>query len=110
MTKTFVYAKIVVEGYHRWPAAPDKVAFLRNEHRHLFHIVGYKQVQHDDRDVEFIMLGQAMRDWFTAHFFDGRLGVLSCEGLARQFMEQFDLTACHVSEDGENGAWIVEDF
>lgn len=103
------YATIQVEGFHCWPEAPAEVAFLRQEHRHLFHIKGCVQVYHDDRDVEFILLGRKMLGFFHRVYPDGRLGRLSCEMLAQQFVDEFDLTLCEVSEDGENGAWIVKD-
>ena len=60
---TEVYATIRIEGFHCWRDAPGEVAFLRNHHRHLFVIKVYKPVHHDDRDVEFILLGRIVRQY-----------------------------------------------
>ena len=103
---TVVYATIRVEGFHCWPEAPAEVVFLRQEHRHLFHIKGCVQVQHDDRDVEFILLGRKMLDFFHRAYPDGRLGSSSCEMLAYHLVTELGLTSCAVSEDGENGAEV----
>jgi hypothetical protein len=102
---------------HRWDAAPREVEFLRHPHRHMFHIEVMKEVHHDDRDVEFIMLGRAVRNYLENSFNSvaGALqfGTMSCEMLARELIEVFGLTLCRVWEDGENGAevrvprWLV---
>jgi len=39
MKKT-IWAKITTqfEGIHKYPNAPDEMAFLRFDHRHIFHV------------------------------------------------------------------------
>lgn len=44
------------QGLHRWPHAPDEVAFLRNLHRHVFHVTVKAEVEGSDRDIEYFML------------------------------------------------------
>jgi len=44
---------VVREGYHRWENAPDKCAYLRNWHRHLFKISVTIEITNNDRELEF---------------------------------------------------------
>ena len=56
--RTNVIVKLQVEGLHCWPDAAEifpEVGFLSDSHRHIFHIICKKRVDHDDRDVEFII-------------------------------------------------------
>lgn len=95
-------------GRHHWPGAPEKTAFLRNSHRHLFHFEVDIPVNHDDRDVEFFdfqnQLANALyhgwrADGFGTYDFKNN----SCEMLASWVLDQFPAARrCTVSEDGEN--------
>ena len=115
---TTVISSLQVEGTHRWPDCPiPEVAFLRDEHRHMFHIKAEKEVTHDDRDVEIIMMKRSIESYLSAkyrnHSVDGqycRFGSLSCEQIAKELVEQFDLIRCSVLEDGENGAAVYRDL
>lgn len=99
-----VVVTLQVEGIHHWPQCPLKdVAFLRAPHRHVFHVKARKAVTHDDRDVEIIMLKRKI----TAYFgIVNDFGSRSCEMLAKELIEHFDLLDCEVLEDGENGAYL----
>lgn len=100
-----VYCKVDFEGIHCWPTCPfEEVAYLRDPHRHIFKITAYKEVFHDDRDVEFIMLKHQIERFLESKYPDHILGAMSCEMLGRQLLEQFGLLQVDVSEDGENGA------
>jgi len=113
-----VFCTFEIEGTHNWPACPfDEVAYLRAPHRHMFHVKAHKEVTHSDRDVEFIMLKHEMinymlRKWASdgtknqpCHKVCG-FGAMSCEMIAKDLIERFDLLQCEVSEDGENGAVV----
>lgn len=118
-----VFCTLQVEGIHRWKDCPfDEVYFLRDYHRHIFHIKAYKKVTHSDRDVEFIMLKREVQDYlrsmYTAQFGVNitaqhravhNFGDRSCEMIAKELIEKFDLLACEVNEDGENGAFVSID-
>lgn len=114
-TLTLVYAQVKIEGRHFWDSAPVEVIYLRNPHRHIFHIKAAVQVKHDDRDVEFIMLGHRITAWLKMRYpiygfgADDMLdfGESSCEMIARELLDRFDLYSCEVSEDGENGAIVT---
>ena len=63
---TNVIVKLQVEGLHNWPDAAKvfpEVGFLSDLHRHMFHITCKKKVNHDDRDVEFIMFKRDIQDY-----------------------------------------------
>lgn len=107
MASATVIATIRIEGFHRWPEAPEPVEFLRARHRHLFLVRGERHVSHVDRDTEFILLGQAMRVWLARLFGEPmELGSYSCEGLAREMLDSLTLDAVEVWEDAENGARV----
>ncbi len=110
--KTEVWCTSQVEATHNWPGCPfDEVAYLRVPHRHMFHIKAYKKVSHSDRDQEFIMLKHLIVDYVKDKYFDVQqklcvFGAMSCEMLAEELINQFDLSQCEVSEDNENGAIV----
>lgn len=99
--------RLEFEGFHRWPQAPSDVAYLRDRHRHVFHIEARFAVDHDNRAVEFIQFKGEMLEWLRNRFPGNELGTKSCEQIAGLLLEAFALQSCAVFEDGENGA-IVE--
>jgi predicted glycosyltransferase involved in capsule biosynthesis len=107
MLKVRVYATTRFEGFHRWPDAPDEVAFLRNRHRHVFHVRAEKAVSHDDRDVEFILLKRAVEAEIKTVSLEEETETWSCERWASELLQRLQLDKVDVSEDGENGA-VVE--
>lgn len=110
-----VYCTLQIEGTHNWPNCPfDEVAYLRDPHRHVFHITAYKLVTHSDRDVEFIMLKHKIREYIRMQYWTPQtmlceFGARSCEMIAKELIEQFGLIKCEVNEDNENGAVVSID-
>lgn len=108
--KTTVYCTVLAEGIHNWVTCPlDEVKYLRSPHRHVFHVKAYFEVNHDDRDVEFIVAKHEIAKWMREKWWDDNLqllnfGGMSCEMIARDLIEAFGLVKCEVNEDGENGA------
>lgn len=108
--ETQVYCTVHIEGIHRWKDCPlEEVAYLRDPHRHMFHIKAFVPVLHDDRDVEFIMLKHKITEYLITRYWSDEYKCLffdsmSCEMIARELIDAFDLTVCEVSEDGENGS------
>jgi len=103
-----VFCRTRFEAFHAWADAPDEVAFLRQRHRHEFHVELTVAVAHDDRNVEFILLKRALEDYI-----DRCLAHLdySCEQYAKSIARWAANTyaqpaRCTVSEDGENGARV----
>lgn len=112
--KTNVIAKIELDGLHNWPGAQGifpEVGFLSNMHRHKWYITAKKKVNHDDRDVEFIMFGRDIKDYLHHEYYDSEsrthmFDSMSCEMLAKEIMEEFKCVYVSVFEDDENGAEV----
>tara|TARA_R110001592_G_scaffold123185_1_gene330779 strand:+ start:1132 stop:1542 length:411 start_codon:yes stop_codon:yes gene_type:complete len=112
--KTNVIAKLEIEGMHNWPDAGvhfPEVKFLADPHRHKWFITAKKQVNHDDRDVEFIMFKRDIIDFLSDEYYNSisrthEFGSKSCEMLAKEIMEEFKCVYVSVFEDNENGAEV----
>lgn len=111
---THIYVTTRFASFHRWKDAPKEVAFLRNIHRHEFHVKLTMSVNHDERDAEFILLkrdldGAILDKLIPAN--EERVNY-SCETMARllagAIAEKYPnrQITCEVSEDGENGACV----
>ena len=110
--KTEVIARLQVQGLHQWADCPlPDVAYLRDKHRHVFHVECWKAVSHLDRDTEIITLKNEVLDYLSRRYpgvgntldFGGR----SCEMIAADLVGQFNLSRCSVLEDNENGAIVT---
>ena len=112
--KRFIWVTFQREGIHRFPAAGTDpnladVAFLANEHRHIFHFNVSIEVFHNDRDIEFIQFKRWLESLYQGTL---ELNYKSCEMISDDLYEviatrfpgrDIEIT---VSEDGENGATI----
>lgn len=96
------------EGFHKYDNAPEEVSYLRNMHRHVFHVNVEMEVYHDNRELEFIMVKHTI-DEFIQEVFIGTQGVQSCEQIGEKICkyltEQYGerKIICTVLEDNENG-------
>jgi hypothetical protein len=112
--KRMIWVTFQREGIHRFPAAATDpkladVAFLANEHRHIFHFNVSIEVFHNDRDIEFIQFKRWLESLYQGTL---ELNFKSCEMISDDLYEQIasrypdrDIQIT-VSEDGENGATI----
>lgn len=101
---TTVIVKYQFEGLHCWDNCPiEEVSFLKDKHRHVFHVELEKEVSHADRDVEIIMLKRKAEAFSRSRYDYGRM---SCEMIAKELLDKFKLKTCTVLEDGENGAKV----
>lgn len=103
-----IVVQLTVEGFHKWEGCniPD-VMFLKERHRHQFHIVCKKEVSELDRQIEFFVFQRQIKDWVEQNFGTPcEFGEMSCEMIAKELLNQFDLDSCFVNEDGENGAEV----
>jgi hypothetical protein len=112
--KRFIWVTFQREGIHRFPAAATDanladVAFLANEHRHIFHFNVSIEVLHNDRDIEFIQFKRWLESLYQGTL---ELNFKSCEMISDDLYQiiagrypgrDIEIT---VSEDGENGATI----
>jgi hypothetical protein len=70
----------------------------------VFYIAFAKEVTHDDREVEYIHLGHQIEAFLTKY--DHNFGPKSCEMIAREILEEFELSGCEVLEDDLGGASV----
>jgi len=111
--QTSVTVRFRTAGFHQWEDAPHSVAFLKHEHRHIFHVGVTARVTHSNRQLEFFDLCDRAKEVFE-HVMPRQLsrlgphyGERSCETLASELLMQLrsyriDVVAVTVSEDGEN--------
>jgi hypothetical protein len=113
--RTEVFCSFSFEALHCWAKCPiDEVSYLRDMHRHMFYVKAFVEVNHDDRDVEFIQLKHNMQAYLMQKYPHDQLSPfpvlvlqsMSCEMLAQDLLERFNLVRCEVNEDNENGAIV----
>ena len=117
MKKTNIIITFQLEGFHHWANAPEEVAFLRDNHRHIFWFEVEKEVSHADRDIEIIMFKRRVQK-FIEHTYTWRdenlqvnliqFGQSSCEMLAEKILDHFNCERVKVMEDNENGAVVYK--
>lgn len=115
---TTVFCKFQVAGFHHWPDAPNRYAFLRESHRHVFHGRAEVSVVGTNREVEFIELKLEAQRAFSSmgHTSDYSsildFGARSCEMMAEELVglltkAGYAVSLVEISEDAENGARVV---
>lgn len=116
-----IFATVKVPGFHYWPAPTDRRVYLGSMHRHIFGVTATVSVHHDERDVEFHDLQNALRMAMQREadetFPDGLMnfGGKSCETMARGIGYFLAATfgagdrayEVEVNEDGECGARVT---
>jgi hypothetical protein len=121
VSKRQIWVTFQKEGIHLYPAAKDDpalatggwddVSFLGVAHRHIFHFRVAIDVQHNDRDIEFIQF----KRWLESLYSDGTLELnhRSCEMIAEELAQQINnkypnrSITISVAEDNENGATLT---
>lgn len=99
---------VSLQGWHSWPDAPGRRSYLRSLHRHMFEVVATVPVFHDDREVEFHDLRDAITAWWGSQESQENRG--SCEQIADELREHLTRlllrdVVVSVGEDGE--AWAT---
>ena len=106
----FIKVGLDIEGMHFWENAPEEVSYLRYPHRHIFHIIVEFKVNHNNRDLEFIIMKHKIEKFLKDKFYISiyklcNFGQMSCEAIAELILDEFrDAVSCEVWEDKENGA------
>ena len=107
--KTRIFITCRFAAFHFWKDAPKEHAYLRDLHRHVFHVRLEKAVEHDDRDIEFIELKTRVQKHCQSYLaIRAKVEGLSCEQMAIRLLERFEADLVEVSEDGENGAIVTK--
>ena len=106
------------EGTHCYPGAKTDprlkdVSFLAFPHRHIFHFKVSIEVEHNERDLEFILFKRELESLYsTGENNTLDLNDKSCETIAEELSNYLSVNwsgrdhSVEVSEDGENGAVI----
>lgn len=113
-TKTFIKVRTEFEGFHFYPNAGSidpRIAFLENEHRHIFKVEVKISVNHDDRELEFFLVKWALTDFLK----ESKMNHKSCEMIGFEILKKHLIPLYGpgryyeviVSEDGESDG-IVE--
>ena len=115
-TQRMIWVTFAREGIHKYPAALTEpnladVSFLGYPHRHMFHFKVAISVEHNDRDIEFIQF----KRWLEGLYGNGTLELdfKSCEMLSEDLYAEISArypgrtVSIEISEDGENGAWML---
>lgn len=94
-------------GFHRYPDAPENVAYLAHPHRHMFKFKVTIDVLHDNREIEF----HTFLGWIESQYKEVlSLDYKSCEMISDELAEligkewvgrKFQI---EVWEDGECGS------
>ena len=101
-----IIVNLFYEATHKWPDCNlDEVSFLKNEHRHIFHITAHKEVNHTNRETEIILFKRNILNYLNS-VYRNNFGGMSCEDIAIKLLNEFSLSKCVVLEDGENGAEV----
>jgi hypothetical protein len=108
----YIFCKFQKEGIHRYPEALtnpelEDVSFLGYPHRHMFWFEVYLEVNHLNRDVEFIQFKRWLESLYQTNTL--QLDYRSCEmiadDLAIAIKDKYPGRKIKiiVSEDNENG-------
>jgi len=115
-TARMIYVTFQKEGIHCYPAALEDpaleaVSFLGYPHRHLLKFKVAISVEHNDRDIEFILAKRWLESLYDNKTLE--LNHRSCEMIAEELYERISdkwpgrTINIDVSEDGENGALLM---
>ena len=99
---------------HRWKEAPEEVSYLRNPHRHIFHVEVELPVGHDDRELEYFMVIEVLNNMIN-NLTTLWISTKSCEHIAKKLC---GLMTVHykrnciikVMEDNENGSRVEMNY
>ena len=103
----YIWITTSFEGFHKYPNAPKEVAFLKNEHRHIFHIKVWIEVFHNDRDIEFILFKRYVNTLIKKNNFDFKSCEMISDDLQKKISQKYPNRKINieVSEDLENGSY-----
>lgn len=117
--EVLVWVTLQFPHIHCWPEAPEygvlsntPTLFLRNPHRHMFHVKIGVDVQNLNRQVEFFDFKAFVKQYIDDFLPDWAES--SCEMMALDLAKDvgaglggYNKIICTVSEDGENGATVI---
>lgn len=98
-----------IEGFHRYPDAPEFCNYLEARHRHIFVIRCRFTVTHCNREIEINAMQRAIEGYLYDRFnYPCEFGELSCEHIAEELLSHFaGMVSAEVLEDGYGGASLT---
>ena len=95
-----------IEGFHRYPNAPEFCTYLSARHRHIFVIRCEFEVSHNEREIEINEQQHVIEKMLTKRFGSPcELVDMSCETIAELIMKEYkSCTKAEVKEDDYGGA------
>ncbi len=106
--RIFVWCTTRFAALHRWKEAPEIANYLRDFHRHEFHVKVIIEVDRS-RQIEFIHLKNQVDSYIRQNYEGQRLDK-SCEDMASEILRAFHAHSVEINEDGENGATVVREI
>lgn len=111
-TVTNIIITTQFEALHRWKGCHIVSKFyLKDFHRHVFHVKMKARVSHNERDIEFIDLKEQVIQYIRKNY-EYKALEMSCETIATQLKEAFSKYSVFyvsVMEDNENGAEVCDE-
>lgn len=103
----YIWITTQFEGYHKYMDAPEEVVFLRNEHRHVFHVKVYIEVFHQDREIEFFIFKKFINSIIKENNFNFKSCEMISDDIYNEIIKQYPnrRVIIEVSEDLENGSY-----
>lgn len=107
-----IIINLQVAGLHHWKDCNIlEVDYLKNQHRHIFYICCKKSINELDRQIEIICFKNQIINYIEKSYKDNfivNFKGMSCEMIANNLLNEFDLSYCRVLEDNENGAEVYK--
>lgn len=98
-----------IQGFHNYPDAPNFCRYLRNRHRHIFHIECKFEVEHNNREIEFNEMQNQIETFLKKQFGEiCEFGAMSCEDIAETILLKFGCNEVKVLEDNYGGSKITK--
>lgn len=106
---SYIWITTSFEGYHSYKDAPDEVSFLKNKHRHIFHIKVWIEIFHNDRDIEFILFKRFVDNFIKDNDFNNHSCEMISDDLYKYIIAKYSnrQIQIEVSEDNENGSYKI---
>lgn len=104
----YVVTYNLIEGYHKYPEAPEFCDYLSHKHRHLFEIRCWIRVSHNEREIEINKMQEAINNYLHKRFGTPcQFGDMSCESICDAILEMNagTMAKIQVLEDGFGGAY-----
>ena len=117
--KTVIVTSFDIESVHCWRNAREVLPtmyYLSLTHLHKFVITVEKQVANNDneRPIEIIEFQRDIKQYLIDKYWRDSIrccdfGNQSCESIATEILQKFDLDVCQVLEDGYWGSKVYKE-